>query len=64
MIGTLRKAWRDEAAPCLSMLGFLMMLIMRPRMEMGNYAAAVSCALGVAHLFPVLLKCEPTHEMT
>lgn len=59
MIGTLRKAWGDEA-PCS--LGYLLLIIfMRGyRTQPHSSAAAESAALGAAHLLPALLRCGPT----
>lgn len=60
LIGTLRKAWGDEAPRHLG--GFLLELLERgQRLGLESPAAAESCALGVAHLLPVLLRYSPLY---
>lgn len=54
LIGTLRKAWCDDAPRNLAML---YVIIVQRQLQTEAPAADDSCALAVAHLLPALLKC-------
>lgn len=55
LIGTLGKAWEDDAPRTLGRL--LKLLVVRGQHTgRQNPGAAKSCALGVAHLLPAMLR--------